>query len=274
MTITMSTMSTIKHMGARLGWSGAGLWMVSALLVGCGTPPRSERLTQANAAYEHGQYREAYNAAARLASSSSSQGREAAFIAGLAAQKLGEPRQAERYLHYAAQSHDEGLAADAQASLGLLLHARGQYAQAAQALENAARHLTGEQRANAYFYAGVAQQKLDRTSQARTNFILARAATHDANMRQRIQQRLAVTGYTIQLGAFTQRSNAERNAREVAERARTLGLGTPRLVTDVNARGQRLTIVQVGRFSSFTTAQQARQRLHAPQSMVMPIASK
>lgn len=248
------------------------LLALTATLAACAGPARTQ-LNDATAAYRQQRYDAAYEAAARLAGAHGQTGDHAAYLAGLAAEKLGRAEDARRYLQRAARSHDDQLAADALASLGLFEHREGAYRSAADTLERAARQLTGEQRANAYFYAGIARQKLDRWPQARTNFVLARAATNDPALRRRIEQHLAVTGYTIQVGAFSDRANAQRAAERFARRAAQLNLAAPRLV-EAQDGSRRLTTVQVGRFSSFRAAQAARERLGAEQSIVVPIMSE
>ncbi|MFW6060557.1 MAG: SPOR domain-containing protein [Phycisphaeraceae bacterium] len=249
-------------------WRGWVAATVLVLLAGCAAPGDTT-LNEATDAYQQGRYEAAYQAAARLTRSAGASGDVAAYLAGLAAERLERLDEARHHFQRAARSADEELAADARASLGLLHHRQGRYREAADVLERAARALTGEQRANAYFYAGIAQQKVDRWAQARTDFVLARAATSDSSLRRRIDQHLAVTGYTIQIGAFRDRANARRAAERFASRARQLDLGSPRLV-----EADQLTLVQVGRFSSYRTAQRARQRLGAEQAIVAPIMSQ
>ena len=244
-------------------------------LTGCaGSAEAHAQLTEASTAYQQRRYDTAYRTAAGLAGTSGDTGAQAAYLAGLAAEQLGRYQVARHYLQRAVRSRDESLASDALASLGLLHHRQGRYREAADALERAARQLTGEQRANAYFYAGIAQQKLDRWARARTAFMLARAATDDALLRQRIAQHLAVTGYTVQVGAFGERVNAQRTAEQYARLTRQLGLGPPRLVEGTSDAGRPLTFVQVGRFASYRAAQRARKQLRAQQSIVVPIMSR
>lgn len=245
---------------------GLGLWLGAG-----GCESLGQRLDEANTAYVQGHHQQAYETAAPLAERPGVRGEHAAYIAGRAAEELGRPQLARGYLERAARSRDDALAADALASLGLLHLRQGRYREAAAALERAGAMLEGEQRANALFYAGIAHQRLDRWHQARTNLVLARAATSDPGLRQRIEQRLDVTGYTIQLGAFTEADNARRVAEAIGDRARALDLGDPRLVATTDAQGRALTVVQVGRFSSFETARTARTRLEATQSIILPI---
>jgi len=102
--------------------------------------------------------------------------------------------QAERYLRVAVNSRDKAMAADAQSTVGLIYSKQGRYVQAADALLRSARNQTGEDRAQAYFYAGIAQQKLGRWPQARTSLLLSRSSTRDAQLSQRVNTQLAEIG--------------------------------------------------------------------------------
>ena len=61
------------------------------------------------------------------------------------------------------------------------------------ALLSGAKLQEGEDRAQAYLYAGIAQQKIGYWPQARTSLLLARKSTRDPGVVQRIDQQLAVT---------------------------------------------------------------------------------
>ena len=223
--------------------------------------------------YNRGEYRAAYRAASSASRRGSTADRaEAAYVAGLAAERIGDPAVAVRYLRRAAETGPADLAADANASLGLALHRLGRYDESARRLYAAAEHLSGEDRARAYFHAGLSLQKLNRWPQARTALLLARDGTRDAAFRGQVERQLAVTGYTVQLGAFADVANARRQAEAIAARARAARLGAPRLVTADEA-GRTLTLVHVGRFTSYAAAQQAREAL-GDEAIVVPLAGR
>lgn len=245
------------------------------LAMGCQKQPRSQQLARANQAYQAGDYPAAYSQASRIARSINAQGQDAAaYVAGLSAEQMGKLYDAERYLQQAARSKDKALAADALASLGLVHHKMGRYAAAARELNQAAASLDGEQKAHAYFYAGIAQQKLDRWPQARTSLLLARKFTRNASLRSQIDDQLAVTGYTVQLGAYSDADNARQAAQSVAQQAVDARLGAPRMVPGTDRYGRPLTLVQVGRFASFQAAQTARQKLSHTQAIIVPLKSQ
>ncbi len=241
-------------------------------LAACASSPRaSGRMAEVYAAYERADYAAAYRTAHSLADGPPAGTRdEAAYMAGLSAARLGRLQSAEQYLRRAARSGDRAMAADALAELGLLYAAAGRYQQAADAFEQAAPQLVGEARANAYFHAGAARQKLGHTSQARSNFTLARNHSGDNTLKQRVNDELATTGFTLQIGFFTDAANAQRAAQQVSARAVASRLGPPRLVPATDAQGRSGYLVQVGQFSSYASALSARNTLGAA-SFIVPL---
>ncbi|MEX0653501.1 MAG: SPOR domain-containing protein [Phycisphaeraceae bacterium] len=257
---------------------GVCMLLLVAGLVGCQTtgPVGDEgSMTDYGTLYEQRQYRQAYEAASAVAQRRGAGDRDAAaYVAGLSAMRLGRTGEAERHLRQAALSRDERLQADALANLGLLQYRLGRYDAAARDLSRAAEMLGGEDKAQAHYYAGVARQRLGRWPQARTSLLLARHATRDEGLRQRINDQLAVTGYTVQVGAFAERDNARRAAEAIAGRAGELRFGGPRLVSARAAEGESLTLVHVGTFSSFQAAHDARVRLRATRAIIVPLAGR
>ncbi len=236
------------------------------------TAPRAagDRMAPVYQAYAQGDYRQAHQLARSLAESGRGTTRdEAAYMAGLSAARLGQTRTAETYLRRAAQSRDTSLAADALGELGLLYAAAGRYTEAAMVFEQAAPRLSGEAGAQAYFHAASAQQKLGRHSQARANFMLARGHSRDAAFRARVDDELATTGFTLQIGFFTSADNARRAAQAVMP-AMTSRLGPPRLVPATDAQGRPGYLVQLGQFSSYASAMATRQSLGS-NALIVPL---
>lgn len=252
----------------------ASLVLVTLTLgsVACQKQVLPDQLQQANAAFAAGDYRRSYRLASHMAEVNRVSGRDdAALIAGLSAQRLGNTRAAERFLIQAAHSRDAGIAGDALASLGLLYSEQGRYDKAADVLLLGAQRLSGQSRANAYFYAAIAQQKLGRTAQARDTFVLARNNSRDPQFIQRVNEMLDVTGYTLQIGAFKEPENARRAAEEIAERAISLRLGYPKIVGITGRDGEPMSAVQVGSFATFDSASQVRTQL-GESTMVVPLS--
>ena len=231
------------------------------------------QLYEADAALQQGQAEQAFRMARRIADERKAPDRaQAARVAGLAAMQLERFDDAEEYLRQAAVLGDDETAGYAWADLGLLYARQERYDDSANALLEAAQRLPGEEKAKAYFFAGVAQQKLDRLPQARTSFRQAQAATQDPQLRQQIQEQLGVTGYTIQTGAYEDRDNDRRAAEELAQQAQSLHLGSPRLVTATTPQGRPVTLVQVGQFTTYGSAQDARNQLSAGRAIIVPLA--
>ena len=241
---------------------------------GCTTlPPTQVPIEQVSVAFERGDYAKTYRLGRYLANNSVATNRHlAAYLTGLSAKRLGRPNDTEQYLRLATTSPDRRLAADARAELGLL-HAKARHHdQAAAELMRAARDLVGPDRANAYFYAAISQQKLGRWAQARTNLVLARAANDDPTFRHRIEEHMAVNGYTLQLGAFADHSNARQEAKRISQRALNLQLDAPRLIQGTDRANNPRTFVRIGSFATFDAARRARQRYGDSSAIIVPLA--
>ncbi len=222
--------------------------------------------------FQQGNYTQAYSTAARAANATGGAERDLAnYLAGVSAYRLGNMSAAERYLRVAALSKDESLAADASSTLGLIYSQQLQYAAAANAFMRGASLQHGEDRAQGYFYAGVAQQKLGQWPQARTSLLLARKATADKSLIQRIDEQLAVTGYTIQIGAFANRDNADKLASEYAGKVAAAELGSVYVTPGATASGRTLNMVQVGRFATFGAASQAKSKLGLRDAVIVSL---
>jgi len=253
-----------------------GLILAAALLAGCATQQtttQDQQLAAAQSAYNGGDYHGAYRRATHVYSIARGSTRdEAAYLAGISAQRLGNGPAAQSHLQAAARAADRRLAAEANASLGLLHSEQGRFDLAARDLTRAAADLEGQDKANAHFYAAVAQQKLGQWPQARTNLVLARAATQDPAFRHQVEAQLAVTGYTIQVGAFRSEANARTAADRAAPAATSQRVGLPRLVASTDSRGLPVTLVHVGRYATFAAANQARHQLGDQQAIIVPLS--
>lgn len=244
-----------------------------AALPGCIKSQPVVTLDDANSAYQRGDYEQAYTFAAEIASAEPSlDSTEAAYIAGLSAGELGRTDKAVKYLRKAAEGFDKELAANAGVMLGLAYSTQERYALATDALLTAAPTLTGEDRAKAYFYAAVAQQKLGRWANARDHLTLARASSADPAFRKQVEEQIAVNGYTLQLGSFANVENAQAAADQVREAAKANRLGEPRLVPNAARPGQ--TLVHLGRFTTYTSAATYRDQLGVPGAFIVPVVSE
>src|SRR5699024_9924284 len=149
----------------------------------------------------------------------------------------------------AMRSENKNLAGDAAAVLGLLYSEYGHYQAAVWAFKKAAAKLTGESKAHAIFYEAIAQQKLGATSAARANLIIARSKARSPQLVRKINQRMRITGYTVQVGAYTNMSRARTAAKQWAKKVISLNIGMPRLVKS-SSQGSETVLVQIGQFTS------------------------
>ena len=255
-------------------------WMTAICLVagltlclaGCNTNQGPNQLQLAQTQFQQGDYARAQVTAARAANTAGGRDRDLAnYLAGISAYRLGNMTGAERYLSVASRSGDESLAADASATLGLIYSQQQQYAAAANAFMRGASLQEGEDRAQGYFYAGVAQQKLGQWPQARTSLLLARKSTSDKSLIDRIDEQLAVTGYTVQIGAFADRTNADNLASQYAGKVASAKLGSVYVTPGTTADGRTLNQVQIGRFATFGAASHAKTTLGLRDAVIVPL---
>ncbi|MCX5659135.1 MAG: SPOR domain-containing protein [Planctomycetota bacterium] len=228
------------------------------------------------AAYTNGDYRGAYDQGHAISESPIqplSARQKAAYFAGLSAYRLNNLDRAQQELTLASQSPDKQISADAKATLGLVFDAQGRYGLASDSLMDAAQTMTGQDKANAYFYAARAQQKMGRWPVARTSLSMALSNSRDPAFRARVQEQMRITGFTIQTGAFEVEDNARTAAEQLANKVASMRLGRPRVVASVDPGSQRrLYLVQVGQFTSWPTALQARDRIATTKSIIVPLA--
>lgn len=253
--------------------------MACALVVvlgGCAQQETS-RVDAARLAYQAGNYEGAYTHAKQqlMRSGSDLVRQDAAYMAGVSAYQLNQHSRAREHLMQAAQSQDPMLAADAWIMLGLIDKRLGRLQPAGRAFLNAAQRLPdGPDRANAYLHAAQAQRQLGHWAQARASLILARSSSSDPRFRRMVNQEMGVTGFTLQAGAFTSRSNAVQAAQALAEVTSQLGLGTPRLLPATDAQGRAWFLVQAGQFSTYASALVAQKKLGQAAALVVPLAGQ
>lgn len=248
------------------------------LLVGCEAPQPAGDLNAAREALVNQQYEAAYRLGHDLSRSEHDVYRntrarlEGSYIAGTAAWKLGRHEEALEYLNVAMRSPAATLRGRAQAHRGLVLADLGRHQEAADDLLEAAKLLQGQEQANAHFFAAISQQKLGQWSQARTNLILAKSNSQNPAFRQRCDDLLQTTGYTMQFGAFVDRGNAQALAEELAADRAVGDFGPPRIVS-WRQDGRTMYGVHVGRFTAWKAAQSARDQLAGLNAIVVPLAS-
>lgn len=222
----------------------------------------STRMEGYVAAYLEGRYSMARSLAeSEMRRASGPAADRAALIAGLAAHAQDQDSDAERLLSPLTSNPDREIAGRAQACLGLIAAERKQHDKAADLLAAAARRLSGDEAARAAMFAGDCLAALGRNAEARTQYSVASANASDASLKRAIADRLEIGNFTVQVGVFSSRANAQKAAMDVAGPAAMLGLGEPRIVERAEAGGGRSYVVQVGRFSTRRQGSQAQAKL-------------
>lgn len=271
-------------------------WVLAATqLAGCGSASRAPVDSDYAESYRTGRYADSYDAASAAYLTSGGKSKDdAALIAGLSAQAMNRNEDAERWLNLVVRTSDRGISGRAGAALGLIAQERKQHAEAARLLSDAGDKLGGDEGARAYMYAGDSYRALGKSDEAQSMYRRAdSAADRDAHLRGMIATRLtgggpkpeevgrpgaavvaspprpaatgklltsnAATGsYTLQVGAFSTKQRADKQAAGTKVRAARLGLGVPRIVTTTDKAGKQLYAVRIGRFPTLDSANNAR----------------
>lgn len=240
---------------ARLSIVCASLSLLT--VAGCGSSQEVD-YTQA---YQQGRFTEAHSAAAAEAARADGiEADRAALIAGLAAHASGDNSEALLRLRPLTRSADREIAGTAGATVGLIEFDRSRYEEAAAALSDAADKLEGRDASRARAHAALAYERAGNRKEAANQRRLALQPRSGGDAwDSRVAHRNGA--YTIQLGAFSNRSRAAR----LVERTRTMtaerGLGQPRVVIGRGSGGETLYLVQVGEFRSKFRAELAQDNL-------------
>jgi tetratricopeptide (TPR) repeat protein len=196
----------------------------------------------------------------------------AMLIAGLSAQALQQRADAAFWFRQIERSTDPEIAGRARAGLGLLALDEGDYTRAAAMLSTASAQLKGDESARASLFAGQAYEAMNRPDRARTQYMIALGLTQSPALKSNVQTALASIGervYTVQLGAYASRVNAERAAQQFARQSTSLNMGEPRIVERRGVGGSgdgTLYLVQIGTFKSQNDADRARASLASAMS--------
>jgi tetratricopeptide (TPR) repeat protein len=217
------------------------------------------------AEYSAGRYSAAYRAAKDAMGELEGRDKERAMlIAGLSAQAMGQRSDAEFWFRQVERSTDTEIAGRARAGMGLLALNAGDYTRAAAMLSTASAQLKGDESARASLFAGQAYEAMGRLDRARTQYLVAMGLAESPALRSNVQAALSSLGergFTVQLGAFASRVNADRAARQYRDHAASLNMGEPRIVERRGVGGSGdgvLFLVQVGSYKSQQDADKAR----------------
>ena len=247
------------------GWP-VGLALAFALaitgsgLTGCagGGAPRSSYSYIED--YEHGRYDRASVDAIRVVRDQGAPDRDVARLtAGLSAHAMGRHDEATVWLRPLTTNRKNEIAGKALATLGLIALEDGEHRTAAKSLSRAAGKLRADDSARAAMFAGDSYAKMGSFDAARLQYRLAQASAKSSALKREIRSRLG-DGFTLQVGAFADRNNAERSRRRLSQNRSFSALGDPVVLQRIDARGTRLYLVQVGHFSTLRDAKAAQLR--------------
>ncbi len=248
-------------------------FLLAISLAGCGTNHQMHQLQDAQKAFDQQDYKKTYRLAKGV---SSAQNKDVAtqgqYLAGVSARRLGNDAEAQSYLAKAASSTDPSLAGDAWAELGFLYNRQNRFREAADAFSNAASRLKGQDRANAYFQAGIAQQKLGFWPAARSSLLLARGYNRDASIGRQIDNYLQTVGFTLQVGAYRSQANAQNRVKQVANQTQYLRVGLPQITRTHSSEGGTYYRVHVGRFTDFASAAHAQKQMGYTDALIVPLS--
>jgi hypothetical protein len=242
--------------GAPRRWARA--WLAMPLVAaGCATSSSSTTATadlnRALEEYPAGRYDLALATAAAVQDrASGDRARDAAYVRGLAAYRLGDLDEAGQRLRAAAGSPSPSTAGRAEAVLGLVRWGQDRPQEAAAHFAAASRALTGDDARQAARHAARAYRRAGDEAAAEAWLRIAEG---------RARRPDAAAGFTLQAGAFRERPRAENAAADAAVLAEAHGLSPVRIVPRRADRNGVLYVVQLGRFESRTAAASARQRL-------------
>lgn len=258
---------------SRTLWAMLCIVLPLALVCGCSTAssakPAPTKPTGYMALYESGRYADAYEDASRTAGSPRGGNPRAAVIAGLSAMALNRNAEAERWLKPYVDSADPWVAGQSSAALGLIAKEQKRPAEAVDLLVKASSRLRGDESARALMYAGDASREQKKESQAVGLYTQARDKVEtDAGLRMMIGDRLAKPGlvptygskpsmngpFSVQAGAFAERSKAEALARRVANQG-------PTRIYPILARGRPMYAVRIGPYGTKAAAETVRRRV-------------
>lgn len=260
----------------------AGAWLAASSLPGCASSPKpvAPAADAAATLYQTGRYQEAFSRASQEATSLRSTDRaQASLIAGLSAQALSRPQEAEKWLAPLLGSKDAALSGKAAAALGLIAKERREHSKAVELLTWAQDSLSGSDSARAAMYAGDSLRLLGKDADARARYDLALSRVgSDQTLRVLIADRFAggmratalptppprtvvlsqpvpaAGRYCVQAGAFSTLGKAQ----QVAQGLRSLG---PVTITPLSRSGSTLYVVRAGSFETPSQASSAASRV-------------
>jgi len=160
------------------------------------------------------------------------------YMVGLCKFKRGNLQEARVWFNKAASSTVKDVRGKATAMLGIISTNEGDFAAAQKAFEEASYHLAGIDK----------QEALARTKNP--------------------SYTSAINKYTLQFGAYRDKTNAEAAISSLKLKLTNLGIPAPSIIKSNDRTGRTIYLVQAGRFASRNTASREKNRTGFPQCIV------
>jgi hypothetical protein len=228
-----------------------------------------------------------------MAKAASPKREQAAYLAGLSAYQLGNLPAAEQELSVAATSTDASTAGNASVMLGQLRLDQRRPREAATSFGDASRLLSGEDARQAAWHAGLAYREAGDEDAAKRWLDTASSRQFDAqdsaapalqtasktpsssartvaSAAPPVTRELEAVGFTLQVGAFTDKKRAKRAAEDAEELAKKESLGRVRIIPRKDARNQPMYLVQIGWWVTRSEAAAARTKIGRLEYIVAP----
>jgi hypothetical protein len=239
-----------------------GLALLLPFGAGCASTPSGGTVDGAVTVYGEARYEDALTLATEAMRTPNATDRaDAAYIAGLAAYRMGDTDEAERRLLKAVDAPDATTAAKARAMLALVRLDQHRPREAAELFQKAVTDLPPEDAVHARRYGGAAAREAGLTDSFSTT--LADDAVFD-------EMEVSDGSFTLQVGAFRERKRARSAAAAAEPRTVAAGIGRPRVLSRADAARRTMFVVQVGRFETRGAAAGMRAHLGLPHAIVVP----
>ncbi len=255
----------------------AALLLSAALLTGC-KKPTSPQVTAPAAdtanmsavdLYNAKRYSDALTVAEQDARTLKGRDKEVAQLtAGLSAYALNQTTLAKHHLDSLTGSSDPQIAGRAEAVLGQIAEKAGNKAYAADLFKRASAHLDGDDSARAAVRAGNSLAKLNKPAEAQTQYRNAAKEADSLAIKQTANKLGQPGPFTIQVGAFTNRTGAEKKLAQMRPLTIKAGMGSPRIIPD-NINGKPGYSVHCGMFPTRPAAEAGKAKLGGGQYLVV-----
>lgn len=233
-------------------------------LTACDAPQgKSSAISLASARYESGKFDQARMAAKPLLAKAHPESDQAAWIIGLCDYRQGRLNDARKQFRFVASGPAPDLSAQARVMLAQIELADGKPSMCLASIDRAWPQLPSIHRRRAAEIAVAAAREID--DSAAVNLWLDRMPSAPSRTTPELES--LRDRFTLQVGAYRNKSSAEQLKANMNDRNSGLGDATIRTRTD--RRGQKLYLVQIGSFSSRSAAKAARGQIRGQDSVIV-----